>query len=91
MAAGKKTGGRTKGTPNFATKNMKDRVNYFTEEHFGEFVESWKNLEDKEKVEAYIKLIKFVVPTCQKIEMTDGEGNNVVSDFISRLKTQKIK
>jgi hypothetical protein len=67
-----KTGGRQKGTPNKLTSELKELIGAFTVGNWGQFVKAVNSLDPKEQAEVFIKLLKYVVPAQQKIEL-DGD------------------
>jgi len=87
MATGLKTGGRTKGTPNTATKELREKFTLLLENNFDKLQEDIDLLEPKERVKTLLELSKFVIPTLRSTELkTDNETNSfqpVVINFRS--------
>lgn len=68
----KKTGGRTAGTPNKLTGDMRQALKTFLETQRPEFEKAFKGLSKKEKVRSYVRLLPFVTPQFQSISMDIG-------------------
>lgn len=81
MARGKKTGGRKKGTPNFTTVEVKDKIaelldQYKQEQMFSDFME----LKASERLKLFASLAEFLAPKQNRttIEREDEALNQVV-------------
>ena len=74
MAQGYKTGGRQKGTPNKLTKEMRDVLKGVVAEELEGLPQRFDELDTKERLELFIKLLPFVLPKTQSISHTKGEG-----------------
>jgi len=73
--------GRPKGTPNKLTRELREAIKKFLEENFEEVTDTWKNLEDKDKLSFYKDLLKYAVPTLQAVE----EAKGTMPDSKSRI------
>ena len=74
MAIGTKTGGRTKGTPNRTTSEIREQFQKLINDNLEQLQEDLKVLEPKERIKSIIELSKFVVPTLKATELsTDKE------------------
>ena len=62
---GQKTGGRAKGTPNKATLSIRESISTFLESEMEAVFNELSKLEGKEKIEMYLRLLKYVVPPAQ--------------------------
>lgn len=62
MATGKKTGGRTKGTPNKLTKELRSFLKELVQKELNAAPALIKNLEGKDRLDVLIKLLPFVLP-----------------------------
>lgn len=96
---GKKTGGRTKGTPNKTTAAMKDVIKdivsaYMSNEVIDEknmnerhFAADLARLEPKDRLDAMIKLMAFVTPKPQSVALglIDGEKKKTIEDTLREL------
>ena len=72
MAHGKKTGGRTAGTPNRVTGDLKSRIAALLDEQFDTIADDLDVLEPKDRITAYLKMMQYVLPKQreQKIELS---------------------
>ena len=62
---GEKTGGRTKGTPNKVTLSIRESISTFLESETESVFDELSKLEGKEKIEMYLRLLKYVVSPAQ--------------------------
>jgi len=60
--------GRTKGTPNAITKDLRERVRDLLENQFDQVADDLAGLDPKERVNAWLKLAEFVLPKLQRSE-----------------------
>ncbi|AXE17215.1 hypothetical protein DR864_05440 [Runella rosea] len=74
MAAGIKTGGRTKGTPNRMTKEIRAVLKDVIGEQLESIPDVLETLEPKDKLEFIIKLMPYVLPKVEAVKMNNGEG-----------------
>jgi len=63
-----KKGGRSKGTQNKISKELKENIETFLESNFQDFIETFSELEGETKVRHYLKLIEFVVPKKKELK-----------------------
>lgn len=70
MAKGKKTGGRTKGSTNKATKARKERIERVLAILDRTIDEDIKNLEPKERVRLWSDIQEYVRPKLARVETT---------------------
>lgn len=73
MAKGIKTGGRSKGTPNQLTKEMRAILKCIISKELNNLSEILENLEPLDRAEMIIKLIPYVLPKIEPIQMEKGE------------------
>lgn len=75
-----KIGGRTKGTPNYDTRNVRLAIAKFLDERSGQ-IDSWfDELLQQSKVEAfkvYMGLLEYHIPKLQRTELTGMEGKEL--------------
>ena len=69
-----KVGGRKKGTPNKLTKEMRDVLKGLVAEELDTLGQRREELEPKDRLEVFIKLLPFMLPKTQSIAHTKGEG-----------------
>jgi len=67
---GKKTGGRTKGSTNKASGDVKERVADIVSDKFGEFTEKLGELDGEAYCRVYLKLMEFVLPKQRELSGT---------------------
>ena len=70
---GKKYGGRTKGTPNKITNEIRKKLKDIVDNELDILEESIKHLDSKQRLELLIKLIPYVIPKVQTVSSTEGE------------------
>ncbi|MDT8413554.1 MAG: hypothetical protein RQ875_13900 [Vicingaceae bacterium] len=70
MAQGIKTGGRTKGTPNKITTEIRERYSQLVNDNLEQLQTDLDSLEPKDRIRCIIELSKFVLPTLKAIEQT---------------------
>ena len=88
MAKGIKTGGRTTGTPNKVSKDVREAYQALIESNL-ENMNSWLTEVSKENpakaLELMIRLSDFVLPKLKQIEFNDNEYDNpAVITFVSQ-------
>ena len=71
-----KTGGRKKGTANKVTANMRETIDTFLSENFDDMKLQFEQLEPRDKINAYIRLLEFTVPKLNRTqnEITGANG-----------------
>lgn len=79
MAIGKKTGGRTKGTPNKTTSEIRDHYQNLINSNLPLLEDDLKSLEPLQRLKMIIELSKFVVPTLKATDLR--LNNNESKDF----------
>lgn len=62
--------GRPKGVPNKATKDIRKWINNFLSDNLSQIQEDFKNLEPKDRVLLFEKLLKYSVPALQLTDIT---------------------
>jgi hypothetical protein len=83
-----KTGGRTKGTPNKLTNEVRQMLVNFLDEKFDEVVNIWNELDNHEKISLFLQLSKIVLPKLSHDIVNDEPNYNI--DF-SHLTTDEIR
>ena len=92
MAHGHKTGGRTAGTPNKVTSDLKNRIATLMDEQFDTITTDLEQLEPKDRVTAYLKLLEYILPKQreQKIDVKsrlDSLSDEQLNDLIEQILT----
>lgn len=75
MAKGKKTGGRQKGTPNEVTKELRAKVSAFLSDNWSLIESDFKQLQPKERLMFYEKLMSYGLPKLQTINAPDLDNS----------------
>ena len=80
--------GRPKGKPNRTTTELREMITTLFESKYEDFTNALDELEAKEKVDAYIKIMSFVIPkkTETKFDfssLTDIELDNIINKLKS--------
>lgn len=90
MAIGKKTGGRTKGTTNKTTAEIRENYQKLVSNNLEQLDDDLKSLEPLQRLKMIIELSKFIVPTLKATELSTGEDNNfqpMTVNIIRHIKT----
>jgi hypothetical protein len=66
---GQKHGGRTKGTPNKTTAQIRESFQVFIENNIDKLQNDFEQLEPKDRIKTIIELTKFVLPTFRAMEL----------------------
>ena len=69
----KKTGGRTAGTPNKLTKELRTVLKDLIFDELEKLPANLEKLEEKERIEVLIKLMPFAVPKLDAVSFEVGE------------------
>jgi hypothetical protein len=85
MAIGKKTGGRTKGTPNKTTNEIREKYKNLISETLEQLSDDIKTLDPKDRLKVIIELSKFVIPTLKATELTTDINTDVFNPVIIAL------
>lgn len=82
-----KTGGRTKGTPNVKTKEIKDLLTAFIHQEMENIEDTYYKAPPSERLKFLSSVIQFTIPKMREIETTlstDSEGlQSIVFEFNS--------
>jgi hypothetical protein len=79
MAKGQKTGGRTKGTPNKITAEIREHYQNLITSNLDLLDDDLKSLEPMQRIKAIIELSKFVLPTLKATDLSIND--EVIIDF----------
>lgn len=88
MAYGKKTGGRQKGTPNKTTAFSKQVIQEIVSDYTNSenLMNDLAALEPKERLDVMIKLMGFITPKPQSVDMTLAtEKVKTIEDTLAEL------
>ena len=81
MTQRQKTGGRTKGTPNKATAELRERFSSLLESNFDTIQSDLNTLEPKDRIKTLLEISKFVIPTLKAVENTIDFDEDLRFDF----------
>lgn len=73
MATGKKTGGRQAGTPNIVTTELRQVLKDVLAKEYAGMPQLLDKLDPKDRIEAIIKLSKYVMPTVESVHFKEDE------------------
>ena len=80
---GQKFGGRTKGTPNRNTNEIRQNFQLLIENNLVKLESDLKALEPKDRIKAILELSKFVLPTLKSTELSTADARNIRPIVIS--------
>ena len=89
---GKKTGGRTKGTPNKATKTIREKLSEVTSDYYNSdrFFQDLAQLEPKDRVMVIERLTNYVAPKMQPTAIdAKVENRKTIEDKLVELSSDK--
>ena len=90
MAKGLKTGGRTKGVANKTTTETKEILQKIVSNELDNISTLLEQLEPKERIDAVIKLLPYIVPKQQEIVIENTESINIAPiEWIPKLVKEK--
>ena len=73
--------GRKAGTPNKATKDIRDAFTLLIENNIDTLQEDLKGLEPKQRVKLLLDMAQFVVPKLRNVDLKTDEKEIVTIDF----------
>lgn len=83
--------GRPKGSPNKATKDLRQWINGFIESQTEQIQMDWKQLEPKDRIILFEKLLKYSLPTLQATSLTsdleklsDEDIDRIVNEILNK-------
>ena len=82
--------GRTKGTPNAITKDLRQRVQGLLEKQFDVVAANIEALEPKDQIAAWLKLAEFVLPKLQRTE-TVIDVSKLTDEEVEALFTKSLQ
>lgn len=86
-----KTGGRTKGTPNKLTNEVREMLIYFLDSKIDEVMGIWSDLDNREKISLFLQLAKLVLPKQIPDHIIDYEESMMNRMDFSHLTTEELK
>ena len=95
MARGYKTGGRKTGTPNKTTGLTKEMINQVlaTYHDDGRLTKDFYELEPKERLDVFIKLVGYIMPKPQsvQVDLNQSGGNSSILERLNQLAKENEK
>jgi hypothetical protein len=88
---GNKTGGRQKGTPNRTTTELREMITTLFESKYEAFTSALDELEPKDKVDAYFKLMSFILPRQKEVAMEVKDHLDDIEIVLHPLQQKKFK
>ena len=85
-----KIGGRKKGSKNKVSASLKDKINEFIHSGFDDVLKAFKELEPREKVNAWIKILPFVIAKQKEIHTDIGLEINASPYDLSKLSDDEL-
>src|SRR5210317_1326905 len=82
MAKGIKTGGRTIGTPNRTTAEIREHFQNLIAENLEQLNKDLKELEPLQRLKMIIELSKFVVPTLKATDLSLSDNEEKFKEVI---------
>lgn len=73
---GTRQNGRTLGSQNKATKEIRERFKNLLDDNMEQIVLDLKALEPKDRINALLQLAKYVIPQMRSVEVTEKENRN---------------
>lgn len=79
-------GGRAKGTPNKATKSMRELMAKFCKENYDDFQQAYARiLNPKERCEIYLKVQQFVTPRLNAVDVNTSDTDNSFKSELEKM------
>ena len=93
MARGIKTGGRTKGTPNKLTSNLREWLEKLINKNRLQIERDIKALKPKERLMVLEKFMQYTIPKLQSVQtkidfnqLTDEQLDNLINELTKNVK-----
>lgn len=89
--ARKKTGGRKAGTPNKVTTDLRQWINNFINNNRKQIQQDWQQLEPKDRIVLFERLLKYTLPTLQSTSLDidiESLNDEQLDYIIERLKSK---
>ena len=77
MAQGKKTGGRTTGTPNKVTAQLREKLQSIIEMTVDELPKLLEQMAPEERLKALTALLPYVVPKLSNVEVSGTDNGTI--------------
>lgn len=73
-------GGRPKGIGNKSTEKLREAVKKLLEDNINNIVDDLKELDPKQRLDTWVKLLEFALPKLQRVESTNTIDLSNLSD-----------
>lgn len=86
-----KTGGRKAGTPNKVTTDLRQWINTFINNNRKQIQQDWQQLESKDRIVLFERLLKYTLPTLQSTSLDidiESLTDEQLDYIIERLKSK---
>ncbi|QMU28121.1 hypothetical protein [Adhaeribacter radiodurans] len=77
--------GRPLGSSNKTTKGMRERITAFLDDNFDQIQEDFGKVKPKEKLDFYVKLMQYSLPSLKAIE-----HNSIVTNKLDNLNDRQL-
>lgn len=77
MANGVKTGGRSVGTPNKITKDMREKINDFVNDNWDQVQKDYMLIEPEKRIMLFDKFLQYTLPKMKTVEYIDNDKNTI--------------
>lgn len=85
-------GGRKKGTPNVITKEKRELISSFIDDHWDEFIQSYKDVTDPEKrCRIFLDLLPYATPKLASMEFKDKTPPKTFNDELDEISGEKTR
>lgn len=85
---GLKHGGRTKGTPNKSTTQLRDAVTAFVDKNWSQVQREFNNLDAKDKLQFIDRMLRYCLPQLQATTLT-ADFSNLSDEDLNAL-TERV-
>ena len=76
--------GRPKGVPNKITLNLRQWISKFLDDNREQLLKDWEQLEPKERIVLFEKLLKYTIPTLASVQV-ESEYERLPEDQLDKI------
>lgn len=84
-------GGRTKGTPNKATKERRELISEFLDDNWEDFKKHYKDADAATKLKIYMEMIPYTTPKMATIDYKVKELPKTFADELDEVSGEKTR
>ena len=85
-------GGRKKGTPNVITKEKRELISAFIDDHWDEFIKSYTDVTDPEKkCRIFLDLLPYATPKLASMEFKDKTPPKTFNDELDEISGERTR